>query len=238
MSLPSPIERNPRLNRWIRLGENGTVIVSTGKVEIGQGIKTAIAMIAAEELDVSVERIRVQTADTGITPNEFVTAGSMSVEDSGSAVRVASATARQILIEAAAQDLDVDVDSLAVEDGLVTSTQSNGQTDYWTLHSDGFFEVDIINLPALKNPLSYHTVGTKVTRERLAQVEAAENSLHDLGLRQLRVRHHGSRARVEVSADELESAQARAPAIGAALARAGFEEFELAEYRAPGAPAV
>ena len=64
------------------------MVVHTGKVEIGQGIKTAIAMIAADELDVDLTRIRIQTADTEVTPNEFVTAGSMSVEDSGGAVRI------------------------------------------------------------------------------------------------------------------------------------------------------
>ena len=96
MSLPGPIEREPHLDRWIQFNEDGTVTVCTGKVEIGQGIQTAIAMIAAEELDVSLERIRVQTADTERTPNEFITAGSMSVEDSGSAVRVASAVSSSV----------------------------------------------------------------------------------------------------------------------------------------------
>ena len=167
MSLPASIERTPRLDRWIRVEENGTIIVSTGKVEIGQGIKTALAMIAAEELDVSVQSIRVQTADTEITPNEFVTAGSMSVEDSGSAVRVASATARQILLELAAEELDVDVSSLTVADGFITSTESNEQTDYWTLHSGNLFDVDILKVPSLKDPHTYHTVGTKTTRTDL-----------------------------------------------------------------------
>ena len=168
MSMPASIERTPGLDRWIRIADNGAVIVSTGKVEIGQGIKTAIAMIAAEELDVSVERIQVQTADTEITPNEYVTAGSMSVEDSGSAVRVASAAARQILLESAAEKLHVAVDTLTVQDGLITSGQSNEQTDYWSLQAGRLFEVDIIDVPPLKDPRSYRVVGTHTTRTDLA----------------------------------------------------------------------
>ena len=78
-------------------------------------------------------------------------------------------------------------------------------------------------------------VGTEVTRERLARVEAAEEALRGLGLRQLRVRDRGAHARVEVGADELEGARASRQEIGVLLATQGFEEFELAAYREPGA---
>lgn len=76
--------------------------------------------------------------------------------------------------------------------------------------------------------------GTAVTRRRLAQVERAEDALHDLGLRQLRVRHRGERARVEVGAGERALARDLAPAIARALAAAGYESFELATYVPPG----
>ena len=78
-------------------------------------------------------------------------------------------------------------------------------------------------------------VGTEVTRERLARVEAAEEALRGLGLRQLRVRDRGDRARVEVGADELEGARGKQSELGVLLAAQGFEEFELAAYRDPGA---
>ena len=77
--------RNPELDTWIRIHADGTVTLRTGKVEIGLGIKTAIAMIGAEELDVSIDRIRVRTADTASSPNELYTAGSTSIEESGEA---------------------------------------------------------------------------------------------------------------------------------------------------------
>lgn len=133
MSLPAAIRRTPSLDRWLRFSDDGMLVVYTGKVEIGQGIKTALAMIAAEELDVALARVRVQTADTELTPNEFVTAGSLSIEDSGSALRVASAAARSALMKRAAELLGVAMESLRVIDGLITSEQTNQQTDYWTL---------------------------------------------------------------------------------------------------------
>ncbi len=76
-------------------------------------------------------------------------------------------------------------------------------------------------------------IGTVVTPERLARVEAAEASLHELGLRQLRVRDHGVRARVEVGVDEIELARAERENISARLAALGFRELELDIYRHP-----
>ena len=96
--LSSSLRSNPDLDTWIAIRTDGTVAISTGKVEIGQGIVTAIARIGAEELDVSIGRIRVETADTARGPNEGVTSGSMSVEHSGNAVRQAAAEARQLLL--------------------------------------------------------------------------------------------------------------------------------------------
>src|SRR5262249_59082443 len=92
--LPSSLARHPELDLWIRIDPADTITLFTGKVELGQGLRTAIARIGAEELDVSLERIRVATADTRCGPNEFFTAGSQSMEDSGAAMRQASAEAR------------------------------------------------------------------------------------------------------------------------------------------------
>ena len=102
---------------------NGTVTVFTGKCELGQGILTALAQIASDELDVAYERIEMVSADTARTPNEGMTAGSLSVENSGTALRFACAEARQILLELAAAKLGVAVASLSVSDGTVTGSR-------------------------------------------------------------------------------------------------------------------
>jgi CO/xanthine dehydrogenase Mo-binding subunit len=79
-TLPPLLADNPRLDQWVGFPETGRVRVSTGRVEIGQGVLTAMHQIAAEELDVAPERIMLQTGDTDLTPNEGYTAGSQSIQ--------------------------------------------------------------------------------------------------------------------------------------------------------------
>ena len=88
-SLPLSLARNTRLDRWVAVRPDGVIEIRTGKVEIGQGIISTLAQIAAEELDVDYGRIRMIPADTGRSPNEGVTAGSRSTVESGSALRQA-----------------------------------------------------------------------------------------------------------------------------------------------------
>ena len=163
-SLPANIELNPDLDLWVRFETDGTVVIATGKVEIGQGIKTAIAMIAAEELSVTMERIEILTAHTTLTPDESITAGSLSIEDSGSAVRVAGATAKELLLARAAEELNVPVDTLRVEDGTISSVKTNQVTDYWRLQGGKRFEHAITRQPLLKPVDQYQIVGREVSR--------------------------------------------------------------------------
>ena len=123
---PNPsLEKHPNLDEWLALGADGRVTVRTGKVDIGQHISNALALIVAEELDVDFERIDVKRAETGVSPNEGMTAGSMSMEMSGEAVRRVAATARAHILSRAADELEVDVASLDVSDGLIQSRETN-----------------------------------------------------------------------------------------------------------------
>src|SRR5262249_59182262 len=101
--LPGSLETNRMLDAWLRIGADGKVTVFTGKVELGQGVVTALAQIAAEELDVSLAQVTMVPADTGRTPNEGQTAGSQSIENGGTALRMAGAEVRAILVDLAAQ---------------------------------------------------------------------------------------------------------------------------------------
>ena len=87
--LPGSLQTNRMLDGWLKLDADGTVTVCTGKVELGQGILTALAQIASDELDVAYERIEMISADTSRSPDEGMTAGSQSVENSGTALRFA-----------------------------------------------------------------------------------------------------------------------------------------------------
>ena len=76
MSLLGILADNPRLDRWLSFATPGKVELATGRVELGQGVLTAMRQLAAEELDVAIERIMVRSGDTDRTPNEGYTAGS------------------------------------------------------------------------------------------------------------------------------------------------------------------
>lgn len=137
--LPDSLWANPTLSRWIRLRPEGIVEIHPGKVEIGQGILTALAQIAADELDVRLERIRLIPADTATSPDEGMTSGSLSIQHSGIAVRYACAEARSIFLGEAATLLGVPVDSLSVEDGLIRSP-GNQTVSYFDLAGEGLLD--------------------------------------------------------------------------------------------------
>jgi nicotinate dehydrogenase subunit B len=117
--LPGSLARHRGLDAWLRINADGSVTVFTGKVELGQGIETALAQIAAEELDVPLARIEMIAGDTARTPDEGFTSGSRSIEDSGAAIRTACAEARNLLVELAGQTLDWSSDELTVQDGVI-----------------------------------------------------------------------------------------------------------------------
>ena len=117
--LPGSLAKSPYLDAWIRIDTSGAVMVFTGKAELGQGIKTAILQVAAEELDVALDTIRLVTADTALTANEGFTAGSNSLKDSGTAVRHAAAQVRAILVEEAARRWNVPAAGLRAQNATV-----------------------------------------------------------------------------------------------------------------------
>ena len=125
MTFNPSLAANPRVEDWITIRSDDFVEVRTGKVEIGQRITTAVALIAAGELGVPFERIAIAPPRTGVSPDEGYTSGSNSMEQSGRAMRLAAATARCELIARAAKRLGVDAATLEIRDGLVHSRETN-----------------------------------------------------------------------------------------------------------------
>jgi nicotinate dehydrogenase subunit B len=117
--LPGSLNNNRMLNAWVRIGGDGNATVHTGKVELGQGILTALQQIAAEELDLPLSRVTIFSADSAMSPDEGQTAGSQSVENSGTALRLACAEVRSMLIDLAAAKLAVPANTLTVTDGVI-----------------------------------------------------------------------------------------------------------------------
>src|SRR5262249_33760539 len=119
--LPGGLQNNRRLDAWIRINADGGATVFTGKVELGQGILTALAQIAAEELDLPLARVEMISGDTGRTPDEGHTSGSVSIESSGTALRMAAAEVRSILLALAADRLRSSPADLTVASGVIAA---------------------------------------------------------------------------------------------------------------------
>jgi CO/xanthine dehydrogenase Mo-binding subunit len=117
-SLPGNLAANLRLDRWIKVWGDGHITLFPGKVELGQGLLTALAQIAADELDVPLDRISLHPATTGISPDEGVTSGSLSVSTCGMAIRQVAAEARALFLAEAGQRFGVPPDQIAVADGF------------------------------------------------------------------------------------------------------------------------
>src|SRR5688500_15250963 len=156
---PAPLTDARRLSQRVHCERDGTVSSASGKVELGQGILTALAQIAAEELDVALEKIRIVPASTAHSPDEGVTSGSLSIQDGGKALRVACAELRALLLGKAAKRLGVDVGELLVENGTV---RGGGRSmSYWELAD---VEGEIPGAAPLKATTSYRVVGTSAPR--------------------------------------------------------------------------
>ena len=164
--LPGSLNGNRLLSGWLRINPNGTVTVFTGKAELGQGIASALAQIAADELDVAYRRINMVTADTSLTPDEGFTAGSQSIEQSGTAIRFACAEARQILLAAAAGKLGVQEGDLTVADGTITAPGGK-RTTYWAVTTDALLQREATGLPNPKAAAAYTLIGRSLARRDL-----------------------------------------------------------------------
>ena len=185
IALPDSLEATPELDDWIRIDAGGTITVFSGKAEIGQGIKTAVAQIAAEELDVSLERIRLVTADTGQSPDEGITAGSMSLQMTGNAVRCAAAEARHVLLALAFEELEAETppDDLEVSDGTISDPASGRQITYWELFGGQRFGRPVTGAVRPKQAGAHQIVGEAAKRlDLLDKVTGVASFVHDLDL--------------------------------------------------------
>jgi nicotinate dehydrogenase subunit B len=177
--LPPSLRANPRLGDWLTIVPTGIVEVRSGKVEIGQGVLTALAQIVAEELDVNVARVRVIAASTGTSPNEGYTAGSLSVQNSGSALRLVGAETRSIYVRLAAERWGLPEPTLSVHDGSIVAPDGR-RTTYWELADDALLDRNATGCVEPKAVSDYEVVGTSVARLDLPAMLAAQPTfVHD-----------------------------------------------------------
>lgn len=198
--LPVSLAANPRLSSWVKFTGEGRVAISPGKVEIGQGIVTALAQIAADELDVEIGRIEMIRASTAASPNEGVTSGSLSIQQSGRALRHACAEVRQRFLAAASERLGVDTSLLSVDDGMI-SGPGNVRTSYWELAGDVSLDHDAAPGVVAKGTAARTVAGHSVQRVDIPdKVFARPRFIHDCGLPEL---VHGRVLRPDISGAKL-----------------------------------
>jgi nicotinate dehydrogenase subunit B len=165
-----------QLDSWLAIAPDGRVTLFTSKVDLGTGIKTALAQIAAEELDVTWKQIKVLTGDTALTVDQSATGGSRTLERAGPQIRQAAAAARKELLRLAADKLGTPVEKLQVKDGVVSVIgNANQKTSYGQLVGGNKFNLKITAQGAAaelklaedvkpKGVKDYQTVGTTVPR--------------------------------------------------------------------------
>ena len=153
-----------QVDGFLELDAKGNITVYSGKVDLGTGIRTAMAQIAAEELSVPLSRVTVIQGDTSLTPDQGVTFGSLSIQNGGMQIRQAAATARQALLAEGAAKLGLDKDGVIVKDGVVSPKTGGKGVDYAALVGGKDFHLAVDAKAPTKEPRDYTIVGTSVAR--------------------------------------------------------------------------
>jgi nicotinate dehydrogenase subunit B len=198
--LPPKSVAKDAIDSWLTIGPDDRITIFCGKVDLGTGARTALAQLAAEELDVTFGRIEMVMGDTATTPDQWLTAGNLTIFQGGSELRRAAASARRALVERAAQRLGVPASELTVEDGVVRVKANPTQSvRYGELIGDGIkLQVDE-KIPLKKHP-EYKVIGKSIPRVDIpGKVTGEFTYVHDFRLpdmlhaRVIRPDHHGAR---------------------------------------------
>ena len=154
------------LNAYLRIGEDGRATCFTGKIEMGQGVNTSLAQMMAEELDIAVESIDMVMGDTDLCPYDRGTWGSQTTRFFGPALRNAAAEARAVLMEMASEELEVPLDKLKVENGIVFHASNNKtRISYAELTRGKKIMKTLKGKPKLKTPAEFKIIGKPHLRQ-------------------------------------------------------------------------
>ena len=179
-TLPLSILNNRRMDEWLGFQPDRTVKLAVGKVEIGQGVLIALSQIAAEELDVDVDRIAILSGDTADAPDEGSTSSSQSIEVSGRSVRLISAELRARIVGRLAQRLNCAPEELSIEDGVFLQDGNPTGHDYWSFSGPEDFAAEIEGSAQPKPPAAYKVVGQPMHRRDLIAKITGAAFIHDI----------------------------------------------------------
>jgi CO/xanthine dehydrogenase Mo-binding subunit len=179
-SLPQSLIDNPILSQWIAFEEQGRVRVGSGKVEIGQGILTALTQIAAEELDLRPDQVNLVSGQTDVSPGEGFTSGSYSIAVGGASIRLVCAEVRSLFLDRLAETLRCPVGELSVRDGKFLRGGKETGRDYWSMAGDVALDRRASGTAPAKRPSTYKIVGTSLPRLDLPAKVAGKGFIHDI----------------------------------------------------------
>ncbi|WP_369721913.1 molybdopterin cofactor-binding domain-containing protein [Bradyrhizobium sp. LLZ17] len=152
-----------RVDGFLAVAQDGRVTVYSGKVDLGTGVRTALTQIVADELDVSMNQITIIEGDTALTPDQGTTSGSFSIQSGGMQLRRAAATARRALLRRAAAQMDRDISTLSIRNGVVTAAGGE-RLPIGSLVEPTSLALDIETDAPQKAPGDYTVVGKPVRR--------------------------------------------------------------------------
>lgn len=170
-------------NAYLRIGADGRTTCFVGKVELGQGSKSALAQLCAEELDVGYDTVDMVMGDTELCPWDMGTFGSLTIRQFGPVLRAAVAEARAVLLQLASEKLQVPADRLAVKDGVVSDSRDpSKRVTYAQLVQGKRIERHLEKVP-VKPVSAYTVVGTAVARkDAMEKVTGKARYAADMGL--------------------------------------------------------
>jgi CO/xanthine dehydrogenase Mo-binding subunit len=171
------------IDSWLTISPDNRVTIFVGKVDLGTGARTALMQMAAEELDVSFDRIEMVMGDTATTPDQWLTAANITIFQGGAELRRASASARRALVDRAAQRLGVPAGDLIVDDGVVrVKANPERALRYGELIGEGL-KLEVDAKIALKKAPDYKLIGKSIPRVDIpAKVTGEFTYIHDFRL--------------------------------------------------------
>jgi len=176
---PSSIDAD-KLDSWLAIGADGVVTAYTGKCEFGQGIFTAQTQLIAEELCVSITRVKLIECDTAVTPDQGTTSGSQSTPTNFNVenLALAAATAREALAGLAARRLGEEIDHLSVEDGVIQG-RSGRKIRYEDLIGSKHFDLPLNPAAKRRSRAQWRVLGKPVlSLDRAALMTGQFEFLH------------------------------------------------------------
>ena len=170
-----------KVSDWLSFEIPNKIKISSGKVDIGQHISTTLALICSRELGIDINSIFVNKLNTDITPNEGITASSLSVPNSGTAIRSASIIFKKNFLDFATKSLNLNINNINLEDGVAKDPNSNASISFWDFSkTEEFLKLSIPEIIEIEDQKNFDHSSHVETKFINSIVKGEYKFLHDL----------------------------------------------------------